>query len=102
MLCDDGGPCAHQQPRQPWSGDEPIDQRAYHQEHRRQYLQHVLRDRALPAVRNTPAAGDPAGINRGRPDGGACALTAIGESKMSGQASSESLWHFLDEDSSHE
>ena len=27
MLCDDGRPCAHLQPRQPWSGDESIDQR---------------------------------------------------------------------------
>jgi hypothetical protein len=24
---DDGRPCAHQQPRQPWPGDESIDQR---------------------------------------------------------------------------
>ena len=57
--------CTHQQPRKPRSGGQPVDQWVNPEKHRRQYIQHVLRDGVVPAVRNASAADDTSGLGRG-------------------------------------
>jgi hypothetical protein len=59
--------------------DGASNQWIYPEEHRRQYLQHVLRHGAVPAVRNASAANDTAGPGRRWcAGGGARALTGAG------------------------
>src|SRR4029077_17075540 len=71
--------CAHQQSRKPWSCAQSVDQWIYPEEHRRQYLQHVLRHGAVPALRNASSVNDTAGARRRWcAGGGARALTGAG------------------------